>query len=152
MTPNFTLAEFTRSSTARRLRIDNSLPDALKPNALATLEMHERIRAHLSRLAGRDVPIIPSSGFRVLALNRAIGSDDTSDHVTADAMDWTAPAFGSPFQICRALAPHVSTLGIGQLINEYGDWVHTGRNVPAKAINRIITYSERGTLVGIVEV
>jgi hypothetical protein len=121
-------------------------------DVLATLEMLERIRTHLSRLAGRDVPIHLSSGYRSLAVNRAIGSDDTSDHRTADAADWTAPAFGSPFQICRALAPHVSTLGIGQLINEYGDWVHAGRNAPAKAINRIITYSGRGALVGIVEV
>ena len=152
MTPNFNLAEFTASQTATRRGIDNTVPAALLPNAHATLEMMERIRAHLSRLAGRTVPIVVTSGYRSLELNAAIGSRGTSDHVQARACDFRAPAFGSPTEICRALAPHVSVLSIGQLINEFpatGGWVHVSTRVPALAANRVITITARGAALGV---
>lgn len=152
MTPHFTLAEFCRSGTAARRGIDNALPPELAPAALQTLEMLERIRKQLSEIAGRDVPVLISSGYRCPALNLAIGSSSTSDHPKASAADWTAPAFGSPRQICAALAPLVGKLGIGQLIHEYGQWVHTSTRMPALAINRVITISRAGTVPGIVEV
>ena len=153
MTPHFTLADFEASATAKAKRIDNALPTNLMPAALATLEMLERIRAHLCALAGHDVPIIISSGYRSPALNAAIGSTSTSDHPKGMAADWTAPRFGSPFDICTALAPHVSGLAIGQLINERvrgGAWVHTSTRMPLSAANRIITIGDAGTVVGIV--
>ena len=152
MTPNFTVAEFTRSSTAARRGIDNALPMELVPAARETFEMLERIRAHLSHLAGRDVPISISSGYRCPALNLAIGSSSTSDHPKAAAADWRADSFGTPVEICRVLAPLVGVLGIGQLINEYpgpSGWVHTSTRVPAKLVNRIITLSAAGVSVGV---
>lgn len=145
-------AEFTVSETAARRGIDNSLPSHLVREAMATAGMLERIRAHLSDLAGRDVPIIVTSGYRCLALNRVIGSDDTSDHVRALAADFHAPAFGSPYQVAAALAPRVGELLIGQLIHEFGRWVHVSTRWPDKQINRILTISARGTEVGIKEV
>ena len=151
MKQHFSLAEFTASSTATRLRINNSLPPGLGPNAERTLQMLEAIRARLCVLAGRDVPIILSSGYRSPGLNLAVGGSQNSDHLLATAADWTAPAFGSPLQICRALAPEVGVLGIGQLIHEFGEWVHTSWRQPAKAINRIITISHAGTVAGITE-
>lgn len=152
MTEHFTLAEFCRSGTAARRGIDNTLPAELMPSAMKTLQMLERIRQQLSELAGKDVPILITSGYRCPALNTAIGSSSTSDHLKASAADWTAPAFGSPRQVCTALAPLVGSLGIGQLIHEYGQWIHTSWRMPAVAINRIITISRAGTLPGIVEV
>lgn len=151
MTPNFTLAEFVASDAAARRGIDNTLPQSLEPAALATLEMMERIRAHLSAVAGRDIPIIVSSGYRSPALNMAIGGSSTSDHTRAQACDWKAPAFGKPLEVCRALAPHVSVLGVGQLIHEFGAWVHTSTAIPQKAVNRVITIARSGVTVGIVE-
>lgn len=157
MTPHFTLAEFTASDTADRAGIDNTLPLSLHGAALETLEMHERIRAFLSATAGRDVPIDPSSGYRCPALNWAVrfptkgpGLDPTGDHPAAAAMDWRANSFGTPLEICRALAPMVSTLRIGQLILEYGRWVHASTRLPTKAINRVITINSAGTHAGIV--
>lgn len=151
-TPHFTLREFERSQTATRLGIDNRVPLALAANAQATLQMMERIRAYLSKLAGRDVPISLSSGYRCAAVNAAAGGGPGSDHLSALAADWDAPAFGSPYEICRALAPQVSALGIGQLIHEFGEWVHTGTRSPVRPINRIITISHAGTVPGILEV
>lgn len=152
LSENFTLHEFCRSGTATRLGIVNHLPADLLPNAKRTAQMLQRIRAFLSKRAGRDVPMRITSGYRCLPLNRAIRSGDTSDHVQALAADWEAPTFGSPTEICEALMPMVGALEIGQLINERPDadgWVHTGVRLPVKMINRVITITGRGTSVGI---
>ena len=152
LSPHFTLEEFERSDTATRLGIDNTVPDELVPEAILTAEMAERIRAHLSALAGREIPMRISSGYRCIALNRALKSSDNGDHPKMAALDFSAPAFGSPLTICKALAPAVDQLGIGQLIHEFGQWVHVSRLRPAKPINRIITLSRAGAQVGIQEV
>jgi len=150
---HFSLAEFAASTTAARRGIDNTMPASLVPAAQDTLAMLERIRAWLSAQAGRDVPMIVTSGYRCPALNAAVGSSPRSDHLRAMAADWRAPSFGSPVEICRALAPQVGVLGIGQLINEFpgpGGWVHTSTALPMQAINRIITITSAGTVPGIV--
>jgi len=152
LTPNFTLAEFTRSAKARELKIDNSLPEELLASAVSTAEMLERIRATLG------VPIKVSSGYRCIRLNIAVGSKSTSDHVRAEAADWSAPAYGTPFEICRVLAPLVSSLVIGQLIYEKpratsNPWIHTATRVPRNPANRIITLGPTISVqVGIVDV
>lgn len=153
LSPHFSLAEFTASATAAARGIDNALPPDLLDNARATAAMLERIREALGRLAGRPVPILITSGYRSLLLNRAVGSKESSDHRRAMAADWSAPSFGTPLQICKALAPQVAGLGIGQLIHECptgaGAWVHTSTRVPERVINRVITISRAGVLVGI---
>lgn len=152
MTPNFTIAEFVRSATAARLRLSNDLPAALMPAALQTLEMMQRIRNRLCLLAGRDIGVTITSGYRSPAVNTAVGSSGTSDHIRASACDWRAPAFGTPSSICIALAPLVSELQIGQLILEFpgpNAWVHTSTRVPLVAANRIITISASGVRSGI---
>ena len=143
MTPHFTLSEFTASDTAARLGIDNNLPDELRENALKTLEMMERIRYHI------DAPITITSGYRCEALNKAIGSKPTSDHTLAFACDFKAPKAGTPFQIAASLAPVFKIIGIGQLILEFGTWVHVSTRIPDKIINRIITIDKTGTRAGI---
>jgi len=154
LAPAFSLAEFERSSTATRLQIDNRVPLELLPNARETCALLQRIRDHLSAHFKRDCPLILSSGYRCLLLNRAVGSKDDSDHIRARAADWRVlRAFGSPTDICRLLAPRVDELQIGQLIDEYPDtgdgWVHTSTHVPAKAFNRVITITHAGTHAGI---
>lgn len=146
LTKNFTLAEFIET---QHRNIDNTLPEVLMDNAIQTCEMLERIREYLSDLAGKSVPMIITSGYRCPALNTAVGSSSTSDHVKALAADWKAPAFGSPYQICMALQRGIDSLRIGQLIHEYGSWIHTGLPRPQKLVNRILTISKAGTSVGI---
>ena len=41
-----------------------------------------------------------------------------SDHLKAKAIDFRSPAFGTVFEIAKALEPQINYLGIGQLINE----------------------------------
>lgn len=155
LSPHFTLAEFVASVKAVELGIDNSLPPELLANARATADMAERIRAELSRISGYTVPILISSGYRCMALNTAVGGSKGSDHLRAQSIDWTAPSFGTPLQICRALGPRVAGLGIGQLIYEGPDnrrWVHTSTRLPDKLVNRVITIGPDGPMLGIQEV
>lgn len=149
LSQHVTLEEFTASDTAARLGIDNTLPAVLMPVATDTAKMIERIRAFLCDQAGRDIPIIITSGFRCPDLNTAIGSALGSDHPRGMAVDFKAPAFGTPLQVAQALAGQVSILDIGQLIHEYGTWVHVSTRRPDKALNRIITIDRAGTHVGI---
>lgn len=150
---HFTLDEFVASDTAARLKIDNTMPDELVPNAWATLAMLEGVRAHLSAKAGRDVPVYVVSGYRCPDLNKAVGGVPSSDHVKGMAADIRAPSFGSAYDVACELATCVSSLGIGQLINEFADsphaWVHVSTRLPDKAINRIITINSHGTEVGV---
>ena len=143
MTPHFSLEEFTASDTAARLGIDNRIPDELRENALKTLQMMERIRFHI------DAPITITSGYRCEALNRAIGSKSTSDHTLAFAVDFKAPKAGTPYKIAKDLASVIDVLGIGQLILEFGTWVHVSLARPDKTINRIITIDKTGVMAGI---
>lgn len=149
---NFTLAEAIRSQTAVRLGLDNMPAPATIDRMRETAAMMERIRAFLSARAGRPVPIHVSSWFRSPPVNRAVGSGDTSHHVTGDAVDWEAPSMGSLLEVARMLAPFVDDLGIGQLINEFppSGWIHTSRLQPTRAANRIITIKRAGTFSGIV--
>lgn len=149
---NFTIDEFCASDTATRLRINNTLPEDLEPAAWVTLAMLERIRAHLSKKAGKDVPITILSGYRCERLNAAVNGSATSDHVKACAADIRAPAFGKPLDVARELSGHVEELGIGQLINEFpgtSGWVHVSTKKPSKLINRIITITDQGVTAGV---
>ncbi len=149
LTPHFTLAEFTDSDTAARLGIDNSMPATLLVAATNTCDLLEQIRDRLAAMAGRPVPIIVTSGYRCPALNTVIGSGPGSDHPRAMAADFKAPAFGTPYEVAQALAPLVDEMGIGQLIHEYGRWVHVSTRLTDKDVNRIITISKAGTRVGV---
>lgn len=149
LTPHFSLAELTASSTARRLGLDNTpTPEALQRLTL-TAAMLERVRAHLS------VPVIVTSGYRSRAVNTAVGGVTSSDHATGSAADIVAPKFGAPHAVAKALAPHISALGIGQIIYESvggKQWVHLSIRTPDKPINRVITVHGRSTMAGIQEV
>jgi len=149
LSPHFTLAEFTHSDTALRLGIDNSLPPQLTNTALETAHMMERIRAYLWERLRKEVPIEVTSGYRCAALNAAIGGAAQSDHMRMMAVDFRAPVFGSPQQVCLVIAPAVYSLQIGQLILEYDSWVHVSLAVPDKPQNRIITRTANGDSVGI---
>lgn len=150
LTPHFSLEEFTASDQAVRHGIDNTLPAQYANNALLTAQMMERIRSFLSERAGHEVPITVTSGYRCPELNTVAGGSERSDHMRMMAVDFRAPGFGTPRDICKALAPAVIELQIGQLILEYGSWVHVSIAMADKAVNRVITRTADGYNVGIV--
>jgi hypothetical protein len=121
LSPHFTAEEFSQSQTAARLGINNDIPLELYASAKRTAEGLEQVRLLL-----RSHPIHISSGYRCLALNAALGSKNTSQHVKAEAVDFTCPTFGSVDRIVRAIVG--STIKYDQVIREFdkygGGWVH----------------------------
>jgi zinc D-Ala-D-Ala carboxypeptidase len=146
LSPHFTLAEMTASSTARRLGVSNQPPQELVPRLIRTAEMLERIRSTLG------VPVIVTSGYRGEQVNKAVGGVTSSDHTQGHAADICAPRYGSPAAVAQTLAPLVSVLGIGQLILETvgsSSWVHVSTRTPEKPVNRVLTYDGRSYTAGI---
>lgn len=146
LSPNFTLAELTRSNKAQQLGLDNTPPPEHQARLVLTAEMLERIRSVLG------VPVIVTSGYRGMKVNVAVGGVTSSDHTQGHAADIVAPAYGTPYEVARLLAPLVSTLGIGQLILEGikgKSWVHVSTRSPEKVSNRIITITDAGAQLGI---
>lgn len=143
LSPHFTLEELVRSDTAARLGIDNTPGPGALANLKDLAEKLERVRAILG------APMAISSGFRCLALNRAIGSRDTSAHVLGLAVDFTADKFGSPLAVAQRLADRKAEIGFDQLIHEYRKWVHLGFRV-GQPRGELLTIDARGTVVGLV--
>ena len=86
LSDHFTLEEFTKSQTALRRGIDNSPSDIGIIDNLKYLaqEICEPIRQEFG-------PFSPNSAYRCLELNKALGSRDTSKHVTGHAVDLEHP-------------------------------------------------------------
>ena len=89
LTEHFTLDEFTRSTTASRLKIDNRVPDELMANVKLTTIKLELVRKALGK------PIIITSGYRCPALNARVGGVSTSAHTKGLAVDFHC-SYGAP--------------------------------------------------------
>lgn len=144
LTEHFTLAELIRSKKADEKGIDNTPSEAIVEELRATALMMERVREILG------APIVISSGYRCLELNRLLGSKDTSAHVAGRAVDFTCPDFGTPLEVAKRLATRQALLGFDQLIHEFRRWVHIGRaagqNTPR---GELLTIDQRGTRAGL---
>lgn len=121
LTEHFTLEEFLRSTTATHKSIDNTPNSKQLQNIKFTAEQMEKVRSILG-----NNPILISSGFRSIALNKAVGGSSTSSHLTGYAVDFTCPKFGSVKAVCEALVN--SGLRFDQIIYEQGNtkWCHIG--------------------------
>jgi len=116
LSTNFKLNEFTTSQTATRKGIDNTAPAPIIERLRMLANTLEQVR---TLLGNHSIRI--SSGYRCLALNRAIGSGDTSAHVQGYAVDFTCPGFGTPKEVANKIAQ--SDIKFDQLIYE-GTWIH----------------------------
>ena len=117
LSAHFYLSEFIESPTALRLGINNSPDPLAQSNLFKVAALMEEVR---KLLGGK--PIIVSSGYRSEALNRAVKGSRVSDHLRGEACDFTCPGYGTPLQIAAAIAK--SGIKFGQLIEEFGGWVH----------------------------
>ena len=123
LSKNLSLAEVTKSITAKRLGIDNT-PDEWVTENLKKVAEHvfQPMREHFGR------PIYVSSGYRSSDLNSAIGGSRRSQHVEGRALDLDADVFKrcTNSQIFNWIREN---LEFDQLIWEFGDndnpdWVH----------------------------
>ncbi len=123
LSENLSLAECTKSLTAKRLGINNEPDEWVTENLRQTaVNVFQPVRECLG------VPIHVSSGYRSAELNKAIGGSVRSQHVQGRALDLDADVYGTCtnaeiFNYIR------QNLEFDQLIWEYGtednpDWVH----------------------------
>ena len=126
LSENFTLAELTKSQTAKRLGIDNTpTPEQLEN----LIELCNKVLQPLRDAIG---PIHISSGLRVPALNKAIGGSKTSQHcaINGAAADIDmCPPSGCKNKNAEVFNYIKDNLQFDQLIWEFGndncpDWVH----------------------------
>lgn len=121
LSEHFSLEEFTESDTAARKGISNAPPPEIVIRLRYVAERLELIRRDVLRGA----PIAISSGYRSPALNKAVGGASSSAHCAGYAVDFKAPAFGSPLKVAQAIAANPEAMaGVDQLIHEFGRWVH----------------------------
>lgn len=127
LSPNFSRAEFEHSDTAKRLHLKNEMPP-LELAAAKSLcfQILEPIRAHFR------LPVTINSGYRALAVNRAVGSSDKSQHVKGEAADIEIPGISNA-DLARWI--QASKLDFDQLILEAykpgvrgSGWVHVSRS------------------------
>ncbi len=112
------MEEFSFSETAARLGLDNTPIPTVITNLDLVAAVMERIRTLLG-----DRPIVVRSGYRSVAVNKAVGGVATSAHCHGLACDFVCPTFGTPAEV--ALVILKSGIEYDQLILEYG-WVHVG--------------------------
>lgn len=123
LSKNLSLGEVIKSTTAKRLGIDNTPDDWTTENLRqVALNVFQPLRDAFG------CPIFVSSGYRSADLNRAIGGSNRSQHVEGRALDLDADVFGrcTNAQIFNWIKENVE---FDQLIWEFGDednpdWVH----------------------------
>tara|TARA_R100001510_G_C7653148_1_gene211182 strand:- start:1166 stop:1633 length:468 start_codon:yes stop_codon:yes gene_type:complete len=137
LSKNLSLAEVTKSATAKRRGISNE----------PTIEHLENLRAISKDIFQRIrdefmCPIFISSGYRSIELNKAIGGSLTSQHSKGEALDLDADVYGV---ITNADIFHFieDRLPFDQLIWEFGtdenpDWVHVSYKRNGKNRHQIL--------------
>tara|TARA_Y100001972_G_scaffold32_1_gene45 strand:+ start:40 stop:474 length:435 start_codon:yes stop_codon:yes gene_type:complete len=115
LTKNFSLDELTASGTAARLGIDNTPNDLQLQNLRRLAELLQQVRDHF------QTPIFINSGFRCKALNDAVGSRDTSQHLKACAADIRISGVSPREGVQRIIDAKIP---YDQIICEYDSWIH----------------------------
>lgn len=126
LSEHFTLDEMTVSQTAVREGLKN-IPNSDQLASLRSLcaTILEPLRLRLKR------PIVVSSGFRSVSVNRRVGGSSRSQHCRGEAADIIVP--GVPVADVIAVIRKLY-LPVDQVIDEFGDWVHVSHK--ANAHNR----------------
>jgi hypothetical protein len=122
LSTNLSLAEVTRSETAKRRGISN-MPTAEHIENFKKLaaNIFQPIREHFGK------PIIISSGYRSAELNKAIGGSLSSQHCSGEAIDIDMD--GTDITNKQIFDYIKDNLNFDQMIWEFGtdanpDWVH----------------------------
>lgn len=112
MTPNFTLAELTRTD-------HRTLDNTPSPEALANLEKLALVLEQVRALLGK--PVMINSAYRSPAVNASVGGKPTSQHCKGQAADFRVPSM-TPDEVVRAIK--ASNISYDQLIREFDSWTH----------------------------
>jgi uncharacterized protein YcbK (DUF882 family) len=143
-TPNFSLSEFIESDTATLDRLDN-FPTSVD----VILSLDSLIANVLQPLRNLvQVPVLINSGYRCVALNRAVRGARSSQHLFGQAADIHTESMSNV-----ALASLIrDKLNFDQLILEHYDtgypssgWVHVSWSLSTAPRKSILTISSSGS-------
>ena len=115
LSKHFSYAEAVKSSTAMRLGIPN-VPD--EPTLTTMVWFANTIAERLRDLFGA---FSPTSWFRCLKLNTAVGGSATSTHPKGNTIDFQIKG-KKPIDVMKRIV--ASGIPFDQLIDEYDDWTH----------------------------
>ena len=136
LSPNFSLAEMTKSETALRLDLPNDPePDHLENMKALAENVLQKVRDHF----GKGVKV--NSAYRHPDVNKAVGGSTTSDHCKGMAADIEIPGVANA-DLAQWIADNCE---FRQLILEFytpgvpdSGWVHVSYN-PADNKKQILT-------------
>lgn len=137
LSPHFALEELTATQHRQH---DNQPPPEVRAALRQTAQRMEEVRNLLG-----DRVITVSSGYRSPELNHAVGGAANSAHMRGRAVDFCAYDFGTPLEVCRAIA--ASGLRFDQIIEE-GRWTHIAFD-PAMRGQVLTKASGGGYVVGL---
>jgi zinc D-Ala-D-Ala carboxypeptidase len=144
LSEHLSLAEVTRSETAKRRGISNMPTEAHITNfKLLAEKVFEPIRKHFGK------PIHISSGYRSEALNKAIGGSLTSQHCSGEAIDIDMDGGANGITNKMVFDYIKDNLQFDQLIWEFGtdsapDWVHVSYESTGKQRKQILKAIKKG--------
>jgi hypothetical protein len=148
LSTNLSLAEVTRSETAKRRGISNMpTPEHIENFKKLAINIFQPIREHFGK------PILISSGYRSAELNKAIGGSLSSQHCSGEAIDIDMD--GTDITNAQIFNYIKDNLNFDQMIWEFGtdtnpDWVHVSFSASkpqrkqilvAKKVNGKTTYT-----------
>lgn len=141
LSDNFYLNEFTKSSTAARLGIDNSPCHEVTMNLqILAVRLLQPVREYYGRA------VLINSGFRSRALNDELGSSPSSQHRTGEAADFEINGLDNYAVACWVR----DNLEYDQLILEFYDgspdsgWIHVSLNADKVPRMECLTIDPRG--------
>jgi hypothetical protein len=143
LSKNLSLAEVTRSESAKRKGISNMPTSEHIDNfKLLAEKVFQPIREHFA------VPIHISSGYRSSALNKAIGGASSSQHCSGEAIDIDMD--GTTITNAQVFNYIKDNLEFDQLIWEFGtdknpDWVHVSYESKGKQRKQILKAYKAGS-------
>lgn len=132
MAKYFTVYEFIKSDTAKKLNIDNTPNEEQMDNILELMRVMDKIRERWTDYCEQNYlqspEIIVNSGYRCNDLNEAVGGSETSAHRIGSACDFEAKN-GHNSDLFKVVQQTLYDEGImwDQLIDENdGAWIHLG--------------------------
>ena len=141
LSKNFTLEELINSPTAKSKKINN------KPNKEVIENLTNLAQNILQPIRDKwNAPIVITSGYRSVELNKAVGGSPTSQHRTGDAADIRTKSDEeidnlALFNMIKRMIEEAKIV-VGQLIWQYGtkngpDWIHVS-NPSNKHKNQVL--------------
>lgn len=133
LTKDFTLEEFTNSTSAENNDISN-VPAEIEVYRMVIL--CERVFQPLRDRIGK--PIIIHSGFRCRKLNKLIGGANNSQHLKGEAADFHIPGM----QLKDAYSILQKEFIYDQAILELDKWIHVSYNLWKNRMETLVAYTD----------